>query len=191
MLLRTGRLDEASAMIQQAHELDPFSPVITLNVGAIALARKQFDDALRYFNKSIELDPGFASGYAWAGRANEKLKKYSEAQAQLEKGMELSGRSSENVSYLGWFYGKRGMRAEALKLLKENEQRYRTGTGAAYNIARIYAGLGEKDKVVEFLELDIRDHSTFSGQLLEDDVWDDIRTEPRFVALMRKVGLVK
>jgi TolB-like protein/Tfp pilus assembly protein PilF len=191
MLLRTGRPDEASLMIQQAHELDPFSPVITLNVGAIALVRKQFDDALRYFNKSIELDPGFASGYAWAGRANEHLKKYSEAQLQLEKAVELSGRSSECISYLGCFYGRRGMRAEALKLLKENEQRYHAGTGAAYNIARIYAGLREKEKVLELLEQDIRDHSTFSGQLLEDDVWDEVRTHPRFLALLRKVGLAK
>jgi serine/threonine-protein kinase len=191
VLVRTGRIDEASAMIQQARELDPFSPVIALNVGAIALARKQYDEALRYFEKSFELDPSFASGYAWAGVANEKLKKYSEAQAQLEKAVELSGRSSESIAYLGWFYGKRGMRTEALKLLKENEQRYHAGTGAAYNIARIYAGLGEKGKVLELLEQDIRDHSTFSGQLLTDDVWDDIRTEPRFVALMKKVGLVK
>ena len=191
MLARMGRLDEASAMIQKAQELDPFSPVITLNVGALAFQRKQYDEALRSLNKSIELDPSFAPAYEYAGLVNEQLKKYSEAQAQFEKAMELSGRSSECISLLGNFYAKRGMRAEALKLVKENEQRYHTGTGSAYNIARIYAGLGEKEKVFELLEQDVRDHSTWSGMLLTDNAWENVRTDPRFVVLMKKVGLVK
>jgi eukaryotic-like serine/threonine-protein kinase len=191
MLARMGRLDEASAMIQKAHDLDPLSPIIALNVGAIALYRKQYDDALRYFNKSIELDPSFAPGYEFSGFVNEQLKKYPEAQALLEKAVELSGRSSECISSLGWFYGKRGMRAEALKLVKENEQRYRAGTGAAYNTARIYAGLGDKEKVLELLEQDVRDQSTWNGMLLVDNVWENVRTDPRFIALMKKVGLVK
>jgi serine/threonine protein kinase/Flp pilus assembly protein TadD len=191
MLARMGRLDEASAMIQKALELDPLSPIIALNVGAIALYRKQYDDALRYFNKSTELDPSFAPAYEFSGLVNEQLKKYPEAQALFEKAVELSGRSSECISSLGWFYGKRGMRAEALKLVKENEQRYHAGTGAAYNTARIYAGLGEKEKVLELLEQDVRDQSTWNGMLLVDNAWDNVRTDPRFVALMKKVGLVK
>jgi len=191
MLARTGRVDEASAVIQKAYELDPVSPVITLNVGAIALARRQFDDALRYLKKSIELDPSFATGYSWLGLSQYQLKQYSEAQTNLEKAIELSGRSSECIAYLGYFYGKRGMRAEALKLVKENEQRYRSGTGSAYNIARIYAGLGEKEKALDLLERDVRDRSSETGFLLMDLAFDDIRSNPRFVALMKKVGLVK
>jgi eukaryotic-like serine/threonine-protein kinase len=191
MLARMGRLDEAAAMIQKAQELDPFSPVITLNVGVIALQRKQYDEAMRLLNKSIELDPSFAPAYIYSGLTYELLKKYSEAQTAYEKGTELSGRSSESISFLGNFYAKRGMRTEALKLVKENEQRYHAGTGSAYNIARIYVGLGEKEKVFELLEQDVRDHSTWSGMLLTDWAWESVRTDPRFVALMKKVGLVK
>lgn len=191
MLARMGRLDEAAAMIQKAQELDPFSPVITLNVGVIALQKKQYDKAMLLFNKAIELDPSFAPAYIYSGLTNELLKKYPEARTGYEKGTELSGRSSESLSFLGNFYAKRGMRSEALKLVKENEQRYHAGTGSAYNIARIYAGLGEKERVFELLEQDIRDHSTWSGMLLTDWAWEDVRTEQRFVALMKKVGLVK
>lgn len=176
-------------MIKQGHNLDPYSPIITLNVGLIPFTRGQFEEAVPYFKKCVELDPSFAPGYMWAGTTNWRLKNYPEAQAQLEKAVELSGRSSESLSYLGYFYGKRGMRAEALKLLKETEQRYRAGTGAAYNIARIYAGLGEKERVLEFLDQDVRDRSTFATVLKMDFSWDDVQRDPRFIALLKKVGL--
>jgi len=191
MLLRMGRLEEASAMIQHAHELDPFSPVIALNVGVIPMVRGQFEDALAYVSKAVELDPSFAPGYEYEGIANYKLKKYSEAQTQFEKAVELSGRSSECISSLGYFYAKRGMREKALALLKENEVRYRTGTGSAYNIARIYAGLGEKDKALNLLDQDLNDRSIWIGNLLIDLAWDDLRTDPRFIALTKRVGLTK
>jgi len=191
MLVRTWRTEEASAMIQKAHELDPFSPIIEINLGLIPLLRGQYEDALGYFTKSVELDPSFAVGYEWQGIANNRLKKYSDAQAQLEKAVELSGRSSECISSLAYFYAKHNMRDKALKLLKENERRYNEGTGSAYNIARIYAGLGDKEKALEMLEKDFNDHSIWFGNLLIDDAWDDIRTEPRFIALTKKSGLVK
>ena len=83
------------------------------------------------------------------------------------------------------------MREKALALLKENERRYSEGTGSAYNIARIYAGLGDKEKAIELLKQDLIDHSTWIGRLLVDNAWDDIRTDPRFIALTKKVGLTK
>jgi TolB-like protein/Flp pilus assembly protein TadD len=191
LLVRTGRVDEAWNIIQQAHEPDPFSPVITLNVGAIYQVRKQYDEALRYFKQSIEADPSFAPGYAWAGLTYDLMNNEGEARSYLEKALELSGRSNECISYLGYFYGKRGMKDEALKLLKENEERYRAGKGAAYNIARIYAGLRDRENVLKWLEQDVNDHSTWSNSIKSDYVWDDVRTDPRFTALLKKVGLDK
>ena len=84
-----------------------------------------------------------------------------------------------------------GKRDEALKLLRENEDRYRAGTGSAYNIARIYAGMGDRKKTLEWLELDYQDRSTWISSLIVDFAWDNVRSDPRFVELTRKVGLVK
>jgi hypothetical protein len=83
------------------------------------------------------------------------------------------------------------MREKALKLLEENESHYRAGTGAAYNVASIYEGLGDKEKAFEWLDKDIRDQSTWNGFLMIDPVWEDVRTDPRFVALAKKVGFIK
>ncbi|MBI1803428.1 MAG: protein kinase [Ignavibacteriae bacterium] len=191
MLGRTGNPDRYLAVIKQALEIDPYSPIITLNMGVANLLLKQYDEALSYFKKCVEIDPSFAVGYGWMGLTYERMKNYRDALSPLQKAVELSGRSSECLSYIGYFYGRVGKRDEALKLIKENEDRYHAGTGAAYSIARIYAGLGEKEKVLELLEQDYRDHSTWINSLGSDYVWDDVRSDPRFVELTKKVGLVK
>ena len=119
------------------------------------------------------------------------MKNYPEAIIQIQKAVELSGRSSETLGYLGYVLGKYGKKDEALKLLKENEDRYHAGTGAAYNIARIYAGLGDKEKVFQWLEQDFNDHSTWINSLMVDYTWDDFKTDPRYTELAKKMGLIK
>ncbi len=191
MLVQTGRVDEAEPIIKKGYELDPFSPIITLNAGAIPLIRKQYEQALPYFKKCIELDPFFAPGYGWLGLTYHRMSKHPEAIAQIQKAIELSGRSSEYVGYLGFVLGKSGKREEALKLAKENEDRYRAGTGAAYNIAHIYAGMGDREKVFQWLEQDFNDHSTWINSLISDFMWEEMRTDPRYTELAKRMGLVK
>ncbi len=191
MLLRVGRIDEASTIIRQGYELDSLSPIITLNVGAIPLFKKQYQEALAYFQRSIQLEPSFAPGYEFTGMAYEAMNKKADALLQYQKAVELSGRSSEALGYLGHLYAIIGQRDQALKLLAENEERYRNGTGAAYNIARIYEGLGEKSRALDYLERDVEDKSTFTTDLLIEPNWDDLRSEPRFAAVMEKVGLAR
>jgi tetratricopeptide (TPR) repeat protein len=191
MLGRTGNYSAYLSMIQQAMEIDPYSPILALNLGLANLLLGHDDEALRQLKKCVELDPSFAPGYAWIGNFYERKKNYSEALVQLQKAVELSGRSGEALGYLGYYYGQVGNRAEALKLLKENEDRYRAGKGAAYIVARIYAGMGDKDKALEWLEIDYNDRSTWITSLLTDYFWDDIRSDPRFVEVTKKVGLVK
>ncbi len=191
MLLRTGRTDEAEPIIKKGYELDPYSPIITLNMGSIYLIRKQYTEAQSYFRKCVELDPSFAPGYGYLGLTFERLKNYPEAIAQIQKAVDLSGRSSEYVSDLGFVLAKYGKKNEALVLAKETEDRYRSASGAAYNVAHIYAGLGEADKVFEWLEKDFNDHSTWINSINEDYMWEDFRTDPRYIDLTKKMGLEK
>jgi TolB-like protein/Flp pilus assembly protein TadD/predicted Ser/Thr protein kinase len=187
MMGRTGDAERYLSLITQGQEIDPFSPVITLNVGAAQCQLGHFELGLQYFQKSTELDPAFASGYAWAGLAYTHLKRYAEALPVLEKAVDLSGRSSECLSYLGYFYGLSGNRQKAGELLRENQERYAAGSGSAYNVARIYLGLGEKDRVLEWLEKDYHDRSTWISSLGTDFTFTSLRSDPRFVDIVQKV----
>jgi serine/threonine-protein kinase len=191
VLLRTGRTDEAEAIIKKGYELDPFSPIITLNMGVVPFIRGRLEEALPYFKKGVELDPSFAPGYAWAGMTYQRMNKYPEAISNLEKSVELSGRSDENLGYLGYTLAKSDKRSEALGVAKELESMYHAGHGTAYSVAHVYAGLGEKDKVFEWLEQDYRDHGIYINDIIPDYIWGEVRTDPRFILLEKQVGLVK
>ena len=78
-----------------------------------------------------------------------------------------------------------------MKILNEETERYHAGKASAYSIARMYEALGEKEKALDWLEKDYEDRSTWISSLNVDFAWDDIRTEPRFITLLKKVGLAK
>jgi serine/threonine protein kinase/tetratricopeptide (TPR) repeat protein len=180
-------LDDA----EKAQQIDPYSPVIALNVGAANMYLGHYEDAMISFKKCMEIDPSFAIGHAWIGNLDLRMKNPAGALPELQKALELSGRSGECLGYLGYYYGKTGNRPDALKILNEEQDRYRAGKAAAYSVARIYISLGDKDKAIEWLQKDYDDRSTWISALVQDFVWDDIRTDPRFIDIEKKVGLVK
>jgi tetratricopeptide (TPR) repeat protein len=162
-----------------------------LNVGLIPFHRGRPEEAIPYFRKTIELDPSFAIGHAWLGMAQLWLKEYGEAETHIRKAVELSGSSSECIAYQGYFYGRTGKRNEALALARENEARYHSGRGSAYDVARIYAGLGEKEKTLKWLERDVLDRGNWIAMLGVDALFADIRKDPRVLELVKKIGIAK
>jgi TolB-like protein/Tfp pilus assembly protein PilF len=62
-----GRNAEALVLIRKAAELDPRSPIILQNVGAVYAGAGRFEESLAWFRKSIEVDPDFPGGYQWIG----------------------------------------------------------------------------------------------------------------------------
>ena len=163
-------------------------------MGAIYSARGQFEEAAGYYKKCLELDPSFAPGYGFLGVTYERMKNYKEALPNIQKAVDLSGRSSEDLSYLGHYYAVVGKQEEARKLIKENEERYAAGIGAAYSIARIYAGLGDKEKVLSWLEKDFVDRSTWINSLLEEfglDPKDKRRIGEYSKGMRQKLALVR
>ncbi|HUL44075.1 MAG TPA: protein kinase [Bacteroidota bacterium] len=191
LVARMGDYNHYLTLVRQAIDLDPYSPVIALNMGAAYFGLENNDEALRYFRKSVELDPSFAVGYAWIAATEARVKDDSDALPNFRKAVELSGRSSECLGYLGHYDGVKKRTGEAKLILTELQDRYQAGTAAAYSVARVYAGMGDKESALDWLEKDYRDQSTWITSLLTDHAWDSIRSEPRFVDLEQKVGLVK
>ncbi len=188
---RRGDPAKYLSLMLQAVEIDPYSPVLTLNLGVAQMMLGNLDEAKKTYSKCIGLDSSSFFGYTYMGIIEARQKNYPEAIKFAQRGVELAGRSSETLGMLGFIYGKAGMRDEALKLATEDEERYHAGTGAAFNIARIYAGLGEKEKTIELLEQDWKDQSTYLSTLLTDPMFESVRSDPRIVALLKQMGLAK
>jgi len=190
LLSRRGRYPEAFEAIQHALALDPLSPVILLNVG-ILYDRLKDDSAsaILYLHKALELDEAFAPAYHQLGKLQIRRGLLAEGVASLEKGVELSQRAAENLSSLGHALAVAGRAAEARALLTELEHLYTEHKTSAYNVARVYAGLGEKEHALSWLERDLADHSSWLPWLNFDFEWKALRDDPRFLALVEKIGL--
>jgi Flp pilus assembly protein TadD len=102
--------------------------------------------AIEEFKKVIELDPNFPIAHDFLGCAYLKQGHEQGAMAELQKGVELSRRASQELGFLGYGNGALGKRAEATTLLKELEERYARKESPAMFLAAVYAGLGEKDQ---------------------------------------------
>ena len=183
----TGRFDEALQEMKLASELDPLSLIIMKDTGEIYYFARQYDVAIEYFRKALEMDPNFFIARVNLGLAYSQKGEFSAAIAEFEKARQLQD-STDILSELGYVYAISGRRRDAEKKLSElsviSKQRY-TSAG---HFARIYAGLGEKDKALEWLEKEYQEGGLLTG-LKVDPHLDNLRADPRFADLMKRVGL--
>jgi TolB-like protein/Tfp pilus assembly protein PilF len=188
-LASLGRLDEARAEQNRAQELDPLSLGIQANVGIIAYFGRQYDDAIQQLQKVLQLDPKFPVPYWGTGMCYEQQKKYPEAIAQFQKGIELSGRGANGLTSLAHAYGLAGQNAEAKKILAELNERAKSKYVSSYQFAVIYTGLGQNDRAITALEEAYRERSTLLGYVKMDPRFDPLRSDPRFHSLLSRIHL--
>jgi hypothetical protein len=109
--------------------------------------------------------------------------------AELKTAVELSGRASQELGYLGYGYGKLRLREEAMAILKELEQRYAKRQSPAMFLAAIYAGLGDNDQAFAWLEKDFKERSGTLVYITYFPVYDTLRDDPRYMDLLRRMGI--
>lgn len=183
-----GRFDEALAESERAQELDPLSLIIAADNGAIYYFARQYDRAIARFRGVLDLDPTFnrahliVSSYVQQGR-------FPEAAAALDEWRRASDgpwvRASE-----AYVYGRMGDKTRAQHALEELEKESGASTlepTALYDTA--YAGIGDKDKWLAWLQQSYRDHTSVPTRLKVDPLYDPLRGDPRFQELLRQVGL--
>lgn len=188
-LASMGRIGEARAELSRAQELDPLSLGIQSNMAMISYFARQYDDALQQLQKVLALDPKFPVPYWAIGMCYEQLKKYPEAVAQFQKGIELSGRGSNGIASLAHSYGLAGKRAEAQKILAELSGRAKTKYVSSYQFAVIYLGLGQNERAIAALEGAYSERSTLLGYLKMDPRFDPLRSDTRFQSLLSRIHL--
>jgi tetratricopeptide (TPR) repeat protein len=188
VLLRyQGRFDEALTMIKRGADLDPLSVIILQNVANVQMAQGDFELCVETTSKVIDMDPNFSSARIRLGQCYLGLGRSADAISAFEKALELNN-SSFGQSELGFAYATIGRRTEALELLSEVEARYGKEEEGK-SVALIYLGLGEKDKVFEWLERDFQSKAEDLASTRWESTWAPIRKDPRYISLLKRMGL--
>ena len=185
-----GRSNEAIAERKRAVELEPLSLVINFELGLAFYYDRDYDRAIEQFQKTLELDQNFAPPHNFLPAAYEQKGMYSEAIAEFKKAIPLTSGSESTLSKagLGHVYGVSGKKNEARTLLDELKQLSAQEFVPATSIALIYAGLGENDQAFVWLDKGFEQRAFQLQWIKLDPRWDNLRSDPRFQDLMRRIG---
>jgi adenylate cyclase len=191
-LMGQGRIEESFTQSKRALELSPFDIVFNIHLGWHYLYARQYDQALDQIEKTIEMDKNFAQAYPWLGLILEQKGRYPEAIAAFQNAIKLfPGGSSIAEAELAHTYAVSGDREKAQKIIAELQELAKNKYVSSFQIAAIYAGLGEKDQAFAGLEKAYAERSDGLVNLKAEQRFDSLRSDPRFSALMQKIGFTE
>ncbi len=187
-LAERGRHEEAIAVAKRAEELDPLS-IGGARAAWVYYMARQYDQAIEQLRRILEAQPMDAFAHSVLGEAYVQKGMYEEAVVEFQQAITLTPGSPWPLTELGNAYAVAGKRGEALKILAQLKQRLSRGTYVSpYDMAVVYAGLGEKAQAFECLE-------KARGKRAEGVYWvkvdprlDPLRSDPRFQDLLRRMN---
>ena len=161
-------------------------------MGIALLDGHRYDEALQQLRTTVEAEPDYWLAHLYFARALEKKGELPAAIAELKKTTLIEGAPAEVISALGYAYAVSGNKTEAEKIilqLKEQSEQSKQFYVPAYGIATIYAGLGDKEQAFAYLEKEYANGAFYLNYLKVDPEVDNLRSDPRFADLLRRVRL--
>ena len=184
-----GRPVDAIAKMKSSQDLDPLSLIISSAIGWASYMARRYDDAIAQLLKTVELDPNYPVTYWVLGLLYRITGRYDSAIAAGEKSVTLSGGSPMMRAALAHSYGKAGRAKDARRVTDELTELAKNKYVAPQFFAGIYLGLGENSRAIEYLEKSYAEHSHWLIYLHIDPSMDELRDDPRFEDLLKRVGL--
>jgi TolB-like protein/DNA-binding winged helix-turn-helix (wHTH) protein/Flp pilus assembly protein TadD len=202
-LAHMGRLDEAVTEINRAVDLDPLAVEQRANAGLTYTIAGDYDRGIEYLQSALEVSPHSAQYRVYLGTAYALKGSYPQALAEIRTAMEKAtylggfGLATPRglrddprlIALIGWVDALSGHRGEALGIARQ------LGTGAANDpevaeeLAGIYAALGDKDQAFLWLERTYQLDRTVLGELKCAPELENLRSDPRFQDLLRRMNL--
>ena len=192
-LFTKTRFDEGIAEMKRAHELDPISTYSLGGLAHVYLLMRRYDESIPLFQKALDLYPDAAFIRAQLAWSYALKRMYAQAVAEYDKIAEphkaVAPENQLIADGLGWVYAVAGRRADALRIARATEDLSSHAYVDFYQLATIYAGLGAKDESFRLLEKGYQQRSAGMLYLLIDPFWDNVRSDPRYADLLRRIGL--
>ena len=185
-----GRFDDAIAAEKKALELDPLNTFLNTDLAFFLYWARRYEEATTQIRETLELDPNNAFahsilGWCLIGKGNK-----AEARTEFQKATSLDD-LPWYVSSLGYACAAEGDRAKAEQILQDLEELSKQRYVSPANRAAVYLGLGEKGKALDWLEKAYEDRDPIFWWIDGDQLYDSVRNEPRFKALIQKIDRTK
>lgn len=179
------RWEDSQQEVEKGLELDPLSAAVLGAAGTLCMYAGQYEKAVKHLKGAVELDPNNSWSLGNLGLTYIQMGRVGEGLAMVKRTVEMS-HVPASYADLAWAYAKAQKPEEARKLLDElNAQEKKSPT----SIAGVYAVLGEKEKALDWLEKAYDQGSGFLVTVNSDFVFENLWDEPRFQALVEKMGL--
>jgi adenylate cyclase len=187
-LVRAGRFDEAKREGARMVELEPMAGEENSFNAMLYYYARQYDEALRLLDKAGQIDPNYPFTYFLRGQCYIQQKKFTEAIAQQKRSHDLFAApwSHARVAYA---YACAGKTQEAISILDSLKKQSGSVYVASDVVASVYVALGDKEHAFEYLEKAFNERAGWMLWIKVDPIWDPIRSDARFIAIVNKMGL--
>jgi eukaryotic-like serine/threonine-protein kinase len=183
-----GRLDESVREVRRALSLDPLSLRAYADGASLMLFARRNDEAIQLAGKGIALEPNFAFGFAFQGVGYGEQGRFGEAVTSLERAARLD-RSPTIVALGAHVHAIAGQKDEARRLIREVEENAQKRYFCPYEIATAYVSLRDPDTAFKYFRKGVEDRADCMAWLGVEPWIDPFRSDPRYLQLLRDVGL--
>ncbi len=193
VLAPTGRVDEGIAEVKRSLEIDPLALIANSNLGRLYTYQRQYDRALQQYRRTLEIEPSF-------GHAHLRIVELHESNGMYEQAIEESrsivapfpvqpGVSRDSSGFLLRGYlagGTKGYWQARLELAEKTSKKEWVSPA---RVALIHAHLGQMEAAFEMLTKAVDEYDQEANWMNPTPAFDVMRADPRFAALVRKMGL--
>jgi serine/threonine-protein kinase len=189
LLTLLGRHDDALSMLHRGLEEEPLSVPLNHKLGFALYWARQYELSIQQYIKTLELDPrspfiveGLAEAYEMAGKSQQAFEEY-------QQWAKLGGMSQSQTAALEAAYKTRGMKGYWQKRLDIEIEDEKRGDVWTYVMASLYARVSDKKQALLWLERGYQARDDRFSFLKVDPVFDPLRADPKFIDLIRRIGL--
>jgi TolB-like protein/Tfp pilus assembly protein PilF len=187
-LTNMGRFDEGIGETKRAQELDPLSLIINTTMGWQFYVAGRNDNAVEQLRKVLDIDPKFSPARRILEEVYAHMGKHKEAVAEREKALSLSG-GPELAASIEEDFTKSGYKGVLQSWLEGLTELSKHSYVSSYSIAESYMRMDQKQKAFEWLEKAYEEHDSGLVSLAVEPMFENIRPDPRFKEIMRRMKL--
>ena len=193
LLYHTGQVDSAIVEIGRAKALDPLAPIVTGALGFALYLAGRYKDCISELQKGLELAPSLGLLHSMLGMCYALNGDFAHAMKSTELAVSLDRALAVRQGQLSYVYAITGEKAKAAAVAEKLNERARSEPAQWFPVALAEAGLGDRGVALTALEHAVDGHEigVTEFSLVNDRIWDSLRSDPRFERILDRTNLAR